>query len=421
MAAYNVTLFWFAQDAFVYDGSELMPIPLPDKGDTTAAIASFLAALDPKPGQVQLIYQPTGLDPLPTPCVRGSRHVVAKTLARSHPNIANPTSTWALLTPLPFEASYTSLLFLESKNRIPRLASALEDAGIALRGAWPLAALLDALPELSRPDSLAICLVSSDSAAAVYARQPEATRTFALFHDVGARASVPAQLNTCLSTFDSDNLPPVLVFHHGDPWHLPDDFTEFGAPTVAPLSALLDAADGLSIKAASNYLPPVTSIPWNRIVQFLAVCGLVAAAALGAMYWLDWRKLQEDALRRAAVADALRVEITHLNSNREQITTNLAFADSVTSDSSYVASLLETLVKSIPEEITLHSLTTTDSGFTVSGTVHEGLGLASGPYPKLLAALARPDAPWTLSAETPQKLEAPAFTISGRFNTSSKP
>lgn len=421
MAAHSVTILWLGDEAFVFDQETTQPIPLPEKGDFIAAISKHVAELEPKPALAQLVYQPSGLDPLKVPAVRGSRSVVAKALATDHPGINNPNTSWAMLTPLPADGSYSSHLFIEPRSKIQRLASSLDEEGIHLRGAWPLSALFDLLPEFTRSDALGLTTVNTTSVAAIYARQRDATRFFELLHNVSAVDSFKPIVNRALSPFTRDEPVPVLQFSYGDSWQLGETAEEVGNIEIRSIDDLLVHATNLPVRAPSNFLPPVTTLPWNRITQLAASLMLIGAVALGALYWLDSVKLEKDVLRRSSVSDDLRAEIAKLNENRDAITRNRAFASEVINDSAKLAALLEALVANVPTEITIHSLVTTEAGFTLSGTIHDGMGSEDNPFTRFAAALSRPENPWTLDASPPSGPASPTFTITGRFGASSSP
>jgi hypothetical protein len=409
-----VTVFWFGAEAYcLYKSSELASIPLPDKGDPAAAIAAHITALDPKPKSAQIVYQPAGLDPLSASCQRGPRADLAKTLAGEFPAIANASTTWATLTPQPYEGAYRTLLFLETKPRLPRIAAALAEEGIALRGAWPLPALLETLPGFASADAPGIFFVTTPTTAFVYALLPNASRTVTLVNDISAPQSSLLALNTALTYFDRDVPPPVHVVSFGDPWPLGESFAEL-TPTSHALQDILARADSLPTRGTSNFIPPDVTLPWNRIVQAAALFLFLYAIVTTFIYYRDFRALQADQSRRAAIAEDLRAQVAMLRQNRDQIQTDEAFSGELPPSQRPIARLIDTLVKATPTAITLHTLSVTDGTFTIEGSLHEGTGGTKGPFTDFYNALGRPDLPWTLAAHNRTAATAD-FVLSGTF------
>lgn len=415
-----VTVLWFGAEAFGCVGDELLPILLPEKSDPAVTIAEFVAALSPKPKSVQLIYQPQGLDPVRASCSRGARSVLSRTLVREFPAIAKPSTTWATLTPHPFDGAYTTLLFIETRPRIPRLASSLAEQKITLRGAWPLPALLETIPPFSTPGRTGIFFVTTESTALVYALLPNASRSVTFVNDVAAPANALLALNTALTYFDRDTPPPVHVISLGEPWPLGDHFAGI-TPTVHELGAVLERTNLLPTKAASNFAPPDLSFPWNRLLQLASALMLAFAIAAVAIYYRDLAALQADRTRRAAIAEDERLQVAALRENRDVIYNALAFSNEVPGPDRAVARLLEVLVKSTPTALTIHSLSVSDGSFTLEGTIHDGAGTAKSPFADFHALLARKDQPWSLAEQTRPTSPTAAFVIAGAFRDHPQP
>lgn len=409
-----VTLLWFGAEAYALHGADLLPIPLPDKGDPATTIAEAVAKLEPRPKTVQLIYQPAGLDPLRAACTRGSRAVLAKVLANEHPAVAHPSAMWAALTPQAFEGSYTTMLFIDARPRIPRLQAALAEHSIAMRGAWPLPALLETIPPFSSGSEPGIFLVTTETTGLVYAILPNASRSLSLVGDVAARDNALLSLNTALTYFEHDVPPPVHVIALGEPWPLGDNFAEI-TPTAHDLPSLLQRASALPTSGTSNFAPPEFAFPWNRLLQLASVLMIAFALISGFIYYRDLRALQADQTRRAALADDVRKQVTTLRANREQIYAARAFGAEVPESQRQMGRLFDTLVKATPTAITLHSLTITDGTFTIEGTLHEGIGNQTGPFTTFYDVLSRADQPWTMSAQNRTIPTTADFLISGTF------
>jgi hypothetical protein len=407
-----VTLLWFGHEAYFCRGGDLTPMALPDKGDPAVALGDFLVAMEPRPKTVQLIYQPACLDPVRASCTRGARTVLAKVLAREFPAIANPTTSWAALAPQPFEGAYTTLLFIETRPRIPRLASILNEHGIAFRGAWPLPALLETIPPFSTLSQPGIFLVTTAGTALVYALLPNASRSVTLVNDVSAPTNVILAMNTALTYFDRDIPPPVQVISLGEPWPLGDQFDSI-TPVFHDLPSLIHTAGALPTRASSNFAPPDIAFPWNRLLQLASAVMIVFAIAAATIYTHDLASLQADEHRRAAIADDERNQVNVLRQNRDTIYSDMAFTAEVPGPDRTVGHLLSVLVKSTPTAITMHSLTISDGAFKLEGTIHEGIGLPKGAYADFYALLANKDQPWTLAEPRPPAVATAGFMIAG--------
>lgn len=412
----SITLLWFGNSVYIANGESIDAITVPDNADPASAIAAHCAALDPRPDSLHLIYQPEGMGATNVTCLRGPRHALAKTLGREHPIINSPTTSWAVLNPLPYDGSYTSCLFIETKNRIPRLASALLESGIELLGAWPIPALADQLPELQRDDATGIVCVTTADAALVYARLNQGTRRFLFLSSIAAQTSFPAEVNEAIAAFETETPPNLTIYHQGETWNLGTEFNPRVKPVHLPITDLLRVSHQLKLNSPANYLPPGTSIPKRFLLNLGSTFALAIAVILAGLYFLDWRSLQNDQHRRSQQAESLRQQIHVLTANREQITQARAFAAEVSTDSAAVGTLLDTLVENIPDEITLHELTITKDVFTMRGTVHSDYAAANGPYKHFRDALAGNGLPWAITKDTPETITQPSFTITGRFN-----
>jgi hypothetical protein len=415
-----LTLFWFGSEVYAYAEGELAAIPLPDKGDPAVALGEYVCGVQPRPKSVQLVYQPAGLDPIRASCTRGARAVLAKTLAREFPAIANPSTAWATLTPHAFEGAYTTLLFMETRPRIPRLASILQEQRISLRGAWPLPAVLETIPPFNTPEHPGIFLVTTETTALVYALMPNASRSVTFVNDIAAPSTALLALNTALTYFDRDNPPPVHVISLGEPWPLGEQFAHI-TPTVHDLPSLLQRVDSIPARGPANFSPPDTTLPWNRLLQLASLFTVLFAAATATIYYRDLTALQADLTRRAAIAEDERQQVITLRANRDAIYNATAFATEVPAGHRGISRLLEVLVKSTPAAITVHNLSVTEGTFTLEGTIHEGTGVQKGPFADFYASLSRKELPWTLSEQNRTAPNTAGFTISGTFRDVSSP
>jgi hypothetical protein len=224
-------------------------------------------------------------------------------------------------------------------------------------------------------------------------------------------------LRNALSHFAADDPPPVLVVDGStEPWDLTVGPLAGLSPATIGLGALLASAQQLRLSDHANFLPHQRILKLDAALRICAAACAFAAIVSGGMYLAEYRQLQGDASVQRATAERLHVEADRLRSNERTLVKLRSFREEMDVAGRGRLALLFAVIEHKPVEITVHSITISGRSFEITGTAHEGVGQATGPYQRFVSALAAKPNPWQLAPEINSTTPATSsFTIGGSF------
>jgi hypothetical protein len=383
---------------------------LPAEGDVVLSFCGFVEGLSPVPKAIRLFYHSPALEHVATTCPKGSRQTVQKALSPRFAALADPATVWAAHRVRTNTAGTTTLLYIEEEPRLARLKAILGERGIELEAAFPLLALLEAVPSARQLDQPMIALLHTDEAAAVYWRTAEGDRHAAFFDGTTTRERAGRELVNGFSVFKVQ--PDFTVVALGsaavDLWP--------GAPKpVKVLSAeeFLAHAPDLGVREISNFLPPQTLFTGDHACHAAALVLLCIAATAAGTYFLSIRDAQNNRVLQQAEEQELKAENSHFRDNKAHIEAVNAVLKEVLVAKPVKRRFLEALNKARPPQISIRAVTLNETTWTVTGYAHEAVGLDKGPYQAFLAALKKNEG-WTVNAEgSPAVIKEPEFTLGG--------
>ncbi|MDB6079902.1 MAG: hypothetical protein JWO82_3649, partial [Akkermansiaceae bacterium] len=118
---------------------------------------------------VRLVYQPSSLVSIAVACPDGNRATLQRVLEVEHATLENPDIAWGYEPVLSIGEEHSTILHHEQVPGLFALVGALQQRGIDVVGAWPLATFLHALPgDWSESGAVAVLAVAADRAIAYH-------------------------------------------------------------------------------------------------------------------------------------------------------------------------------------------------------------------------------------------------------------
>ena len=381
-------------------------------GEFARAAETLLAEFgDARPARLRLVYQPAFLAAHGVACPNGNRSVLAQALGADHPALASDTLAWSHEPILGTQDRFATVLHCETEPGLHSLVDSLRDAGIKVEGAWPLATVLNFLPE-DWPESGALTVVAiADRMTLVYRHTPEGCREVAATSGTAFVHAAEQAIQAARARSDV-----ALEIAALDPagHEIAASFETVEAPTlrVTAWSGLVAATRSLRAHHCTQLLPRAAWHHASRLVPVAAVVSLLVAAALGAdlarTVWLQRDAAQAD----HATQKTLREEIAGLRSAVAEAFSLRAELSVPTPVPPSFAECLRTIGRKLPPQVVVTQLRADRDGFLVQGGI-AAPGLNDIAWRDWRASWAQ-HASWAL-AEAPVNPPVADFELKGRW------
>lgn len=345
---------------------------------------------------VRLVYQPASLVSVAVACPDGNRATLQRALEIEHPALENPEIAWGYEPVLPIGEEHSTILHHEQEPGLFALVGALEQRGIDVVGAWPLATFLHALPgDWSESGAVAVLAVAPDRALA-YHHPADGVREVKEWTGAGARTEALAWLGGLPSPSESK-----LVVAADD-----DTAAESADWTKVQLKRALAERVILPARHPAQLIPPAIAVPAERAMLAAGLLMTLAGAWFVASHARNyWTGLQRSDSQRAEIA-ALTQEVSHLRENEAAIA-RLQRTLAGGGPGVPISELLDALGRGLARTIAVDAIRANSAGFEVTGFVAAGAGEQFAAWQRNWA-----DARWQVEPATGQPGQ---FTLKGKF------
>ena len=379
-------------------------------GELSSAASVLLEHIGPTEScrRVRLIYQPTLLMNFAVRCPRGSRSTVKAALQEEYPQIADPNCAWG------FEPVFDcrTLLHFEGEPFLFALIAELNSGGIEIEGVWPLATVLNLVPE-DWPDNGALTAIAvADGLAMVFRHTPVGER------EIRSAEGEPSALlvaSTLRHAVEREDAALYVVALDGKGSGLAAQVGRLEKPGRTDLTweALCRAAATLSLTQPNQLLPRAGRIGAGTVVVGVAAVAMVSAVVVGIRVANEIREERQASLQSQGEFTRLLAEVDHLHHNETEARSLQAEIELNRGEHPRHSVLLQSLAQRLPPQVVLTSIITDEAGFEVAGGV-SATGLGSEDWRAWLQHLDAPGSPWRLAATT---VPPPAadFTLKGAW------
>lgn len=338
-------------------------------GESSRAAETLLAAFgEDRPRRLRLIYQPASLVAEPVDCPQGPRATLQAVLGEQFPALFSEDRAWGFEPIVGGQGRFATILYHEAEPGLYPLAQALEAAGIEIVGAWPLAPLLNLLPE-DWPETGALTVVAAaENQTLVFRHTPDGKRE--VLSASGAEAATLAleTVRGALSRADTAlHIAPLDAAGESTLAQLPP----LDVPRLHLVSwpRLTQAAGTLSRRQPTQLLPlsalfaPASALMAASIALFLSVLGLAGEYA--------WREFagRRQAVAQAAEETALRTQIAERRAAHQEWRALQAATQAGAATAPLFAPWLKSLGQRLPPEVVVTSLRAERTAITVVGGV----------------------------------------------------
>jgi hypothetical protein len=412
----NISVLWW-DNTLVAANSEGEPasLLLPLDGDALQAFCSFIEGLTPTPKIIRLFYAAPTLNYVVARCPpKATRTVMRDVLKTNYPVLENPDTAWAVHKVSNPKATSTVLYIEQEPPRLQRLRAMLAGRGINLIAAFPLLTLVEETPQFSEATKPTLALLHTAEACAVFWTNATGERHAAFFQGETAIKRATTEVQNGFSIFEGQTVSSFIVINAGGP---PFDTAELPQKPAKVYSTgeFLQLGNEISPRELSNLLPPPSRLSSNYLCSAAAIILFGLAALNGLNYMAAVRAAQADLALQKAQEQQLTTEISTLQSNKTHIDQMQAMLNEVAPPSTVKSSFLDALGHGRPLQITFHSATVNESTWTVTGTIHEGIGVEKGPFEAFIRQFSKAG-PWTLGPDSQATvLKMPDFTLNGTF------
>lgn len=407
------TVLWWRQLAIALTDSGPVSADLAAAPDSILAVAAFIQELAPTPKTIRLVYEAQDLEHVFTTCPKASRETLRKTLAPTFPTLGAPTATWSAQRISTSETGSTTILHIDRNGHLARLRSALEERSIRIVNAHALPSLIDCTEATSRPSGPAIALISTDNDTLVYWATNEGQRHLSNFPGAEGREHAIADLYNAFSMHPHGTPVPFLVVTHGDNPIPLDTFPTKPTATLT-LADFLGNAPKLAKTDLANLFPPPPPVSSDTIALLASCVFLMAAAACAISYVGDLHEARNN-------KDRQRAEENKLTQIIETSTATKTAIEKINSELAVYAAprplkvkFLAFLSRSRPQQITLRAVNFDGNHWTVTGILHQGVGVDKGPFQAWLAAFDN-STDWSLDPTQNRSADSALFTLNGSF------
>lgn len=376
------------------------------------AAGALLAAFgENRPPRLRLVFQPWSLQSHAVACPNGGRTALRDALQEQFPALDAPGCTWGYEPIAGGPNGGSTLLHLEGEPGLIPLCAALVAAGIAVTGAWPLASVLNLVPD-DLPDAAGVVTaLAADQQLFVYRHLPTGERRIETCNGDSVAPALSALVGGgrhpegCLCYVVAlDGVCEARVRSTGDQ----------GDSSVRLLgwAELEHAARALARRHPNQLLPAAPWLTLDRVGWFIAAAALLASAWQGAALYRGSVLTRVEAAERITETEQLRRDIEEFSAGEAEATALRAKLDRERPGLIAAGALLRALAVNLPASVVLTDIRADRVGFEVAGGI-SGTPVTEGQWQRWRGELGNASTPWRV----PEAGPAPTadFKFSGRW------
>ncbi len=377
-------------------------------GSTDRATAALIGYFEDhgRPARLRLLFQSSSFASVAIECPNGNRATLQAALQHEYPALADQMHAWS------YEPIFggRTLLHFEREPVLLGLVEALQNHGLSVEGAWPLATVLNLLPD-DWPETGALTAIAvADGLSAIFKHTPAGAREVETASGDQAAELVATTVQRIHEREDT-SLYLASLDHAGA--RLCDQVTQLECPGRSDLQwgDVARAAQTLSLKNPNQLLPTESRLSAARIVTGATAVAFVGALLLGALLAKETIAQHNVALREGAIIQRLRTEVASLRKNETEIRQLQTQLAATKPGRIACAALMQAITRNLPEQVVLTALHADRDGFRLSGGV-SGAGLTTKSWDSWVDQLKVAGLAWEL---VPSAATAPTadFTLKG--------
>lgn len=379
-------------------------------GDLHLAAEVLLAQFgaEERPAKLRLIFQPVSLAAASIVCPKTNRETLRLALSEQFPALADVHLAWSHEPVFGVNAPFATVIYHEVQAGLFALVGELHAGGIEVESAWPLATVLNLVPEDWPDNGAMIVVAAAENQTLVFRHMADGRREVEAATGAEASACALRGLRAALARTDT---AVYLVGCETAGERLAAQLPTPDVPRVRLVSwsRLAPAIAPLPVAHPAQLLPVESR--WSARRALLASAGLAATAALGLL--VDTARVEWQ--HRSAVATDLRAASTlraEISARRERLREVAALRTAVEAGEpvgAVFAPWLRTVAAKLPREVALTRVTATRKGVAVSGGITGSLG--EGAWREWTAAVTAAGAAWRFPERPP--LPSAGFQLTG--------
>lgn len=376
-------------------------------GEIARAAERLLAALaEERPARLRLIHQPDCLAAEAVDCPNGDRATLQAALGEHFPALFSEDRAWGFEPIVGGHGRCSTVLYHETEPALYPIAQAIEEAGIEVLGAWPLATLLNVLPD-EWPETGALTVVGiAENRMLAFRHHPDGRRE--VVAHAGAESSGLA-LEIIQSALARPDIALQVAALDGSGESVLSRLPPLDIPRVrlAGWQNLAASAHTLSRRQPTQMLPLGRFLPPTMALMAAGVLIAVTALGFGADYVRVAVVQRQVSAANAAAISATQAEIAQRRQARAEFEALKQGVEAGAVDAPLFAPWLHSLAAALPKGAVLTSLHADRDGFAIGGgvTVHP----AEKSWRDWVQTLIPPAAPWKL--RTVPELPGTGFQI----------
>lgn len=338
-------------------------------GELPRAAEALLAAFgDERPERLRIIHQPPGLAADAIACPKGDRATLQAALGEQFPALFSENRAWSFEPIVGGRDHYATVLYHEQQPALYRLVQALEEAGVTVTGAWPLAHLLNLVPE-DWPETGALTVVAAaENEVLIFRHTAEGRREVKSAMNEEGRELARETLRTTLARSDT-----ALYFVALDPAaeRLAGELPPLDLPRLRWVgwNRLVAASAALSRRQPAQMLPLSVSFNPGRALSAVSVVLMIVAMGLaGHSGWTEFAQRRQAAANQRLVAE-LRGEIAQQREAENELVMLRAGVERRAAAKPFFVPLLRSFSARVPAEVVLTTLRANRREVRLSGGV----------------------------------------------------
>jgi hypothetical protein len=361
-----------------------------------------------------LIYHPGGLEYHVVACPDARKARLKAIFANDHRVLKQSNAIWALEPIRRNFDDFGTVLYIDSRSRLPRLIDSLGAQDVAVEGVWPIQTLIERSPPCDCDDHGFISVINVGQRFLVSSVGASGARLLAFKEN--DLEGVITDINAALAFFEGAALPGGLLVCDGEEAaaKLRRSIHEHASipMTEASLADWMSGALALSPGSFSDFTPrkPLLRIKPDG-AQVAALLGLIATA-LALVWFVETSARRKIALTQTAAEngqrEALEQTIREKRSTQSRIEQMTRELSSLSVAAQPLGAFLMALSKVTPPTIALENLSVDGSRFSLRGRAYRSGGDA-GPSPLELFCreLGSAGTEWQLQDPPPPRHETP--------------
>jgi Tfp pilus assembly protein PilN len=362
-------------------------------GSTDRAADALIGHFEERgsPTRLRLLFQSPSFASVAVECPNGNRATLQAALQHEYPALADQMRAWS------YEPIFggRTLLHFEREPVLFGLVETLQKQRFAVEGAWPLASVLNLLPD-DWPETGALTAIAvADGLSTIFKHTPAGVREM---ETAGGDQAAELVATTIQRVHEREDTALYLASFDQAGARLCEQLAPLECPGRSDLQwdDVARAAQTLSLKHPNQLLPTESRLSATRIATGATVVAFVGALVLGALLAQETIAQRNVARHQGVVVQRLRTEVASLRENEAEIRQLHAQLAAAKPSRVACAALMRAITRNLPEQVVLTALHADRDGFRLSGGI-SGAGLTAKSWDSWVDQLKVAGLAWELA------------------------